>query len=281
MKKNICLVLLLMLFLVGCSSKENITPESGENSENTIGMANPIKQYSTLDDINEITKCHITIPSTLPINNVLYSTITDDTAQVQFEYLNHKWTVRGSHDTSIDLSGIYTDENVFEEGQDSTVYLNDFYIERMFTEGQQYTIVMDKPDTNDQELFSTVVWDIMKATKNACDPNGLAGNYADSVSQRATMEISKFDNQYEIIVQWGNDATSFKEWVMSGTFEKDKLTYKGESIATYVTDSNGDVNVIDQTESNNVGQFEIKEGRLYWTGAAEEMCKTCIFEKVQ
>lgn len=280
MKKifSLLLALLMCLCIVSCSAKNENNEEEKENGAN---IANPIKEYDSLDKINEVTKCHIVIPSSIAASDVVYSTINDEAAQVQFTYNNHKWTVRGSHDTTTDLSGVHDENNVFEPNQDYTVYLNDYYIERMFTEGQQYTVVMDTPELNDEEFFSETVWEIMQAIKNACDPNGIAGEYADSVSQRATMTISKYDDMYEVIVQWANDATSTKEWVMAAKFEDGKLTYEGEDSGVYVTDANGEVNYTNQTTSNNVGSFELKEGKLYWTGAAEDSCKSCIFEKVQ
>lgn len=278
MKKIICLVLalLMMISLASCAKKEEVQKE-----EENIGIANPIKEYDSLDKINEITKCHIVIPASFGVSDAVYSTINDEAAQVTFTYMNHKWTIRGSHDTNNNLSGIQDINENFTPGEDFGVYLNDYYVDIMFTEGQQYSIVMETPEINDEEMFSDTTFEIRKVIKNACDPNGIAGSYMDSTSQRATMEISKYDDQYEITVDWANDASSYKEWVMAATLEDGLLKYEGEDIYNWVTDANGDMEMTDYTTSNNVGKFEVKDGKLYWTGAAEESCRTCVFEKVQ
>ena len=65
---------------------------------------------------------------------------------------------------------------------------------------------------------------------------------------------------------------SKEEMTWFDTSEDKKITYKGEDIAVYVYDENGDCEVVSGTPTtiNNVGYFEIKDEKLYWTGEAEE-----------
>ena len=47
-----------------------------------------------------------------------------------------------------------------------------------------------------------------------------------------------------------------------------------------IYDAEGNETSADVTASNNLGWFEIRDGLLYWTGAAQEECRSCVFEKL-
>ena len=278
MKKIICIVLIILLatMVVSCSSNKQV-----EHEENIANMPNPIKEYSSLDDINGIADVYIVIPSSIPATNIKYTTISDEAAQVMFMLDNHKWTVRGSRNVTDDLSGIHNESNVFEPGQDTAVYLNDYLIDRIFTEGIQYTIVVQEEQGYDPASYSDLFFKFEDSLKKASDPYGIAGYYQDSTSQRASMEVSKYEDTYEIIVHWPSSNSEETQWYMIGELESNKITYAGEDISTWVFDSEGNGEIIKSTASNNLGYFEIKERKLYWTGAAQEQCKECVFEKVE
>lgn len=137
-----------------------------------------------------------------------------------------------------------------------------------------------------KKIFNILLALLLGLSLYSCSINDkeedFAGEYMDSVSQRATMTITKNDEGYEIIVRWANSASEETVWEMSPVvFEDDKLNYKGENITMYKYDDDGKELIVDgATAANNVGYFEIKEGKLYWTGAAQDICKSCIFEKI-
>lgn len=278
MKKifSVLLIALLSLGVASCTTQN----KQEEQSEEIIGMPNPIINYDTIDEINEKAGVHIVIPSSLSVTDLRYTTIQDETAQVNFVLDGHKWTVRGSKKVDQDISGIHNENNIFNPGEDICIYLTDFYIDRIFTEGIQYTIVMDDANGYDVEKYSNYIFEMENCLKQANDPNGIAGNYADSTSQRATMTIYKFDELYDITVRWPNSASEYKDWYISGTLKDNKISYGGEYISTYTVAEDGNETCTDSTATNNLGYFEIKDGKLYWTGAAESQCKECVFEKL-
>ena len=279
MKKllSVLLIVLLATMAVSCSTDKK---QEEEKSEEVVGMPNPIKEYDSLDKINEITGVHIVIPSSIPVTDVKYTTINDEAAQVIFTLDDHKWTLRGSKNVNEDLSGIHDENNVFEPGQDGAVYLNDYLIDRLFVEGIQYSIVVSEAAGYDTMAFSDYTFEMERALEKASDSDGIAGDYQDATSQRATMEITKYEGVYDITVRWPSSATEETQWYMSGKLEKDKITYAGEDISTWVFDENGSEECTSSTASNNLGYFEIKDGKLYWTGAAQDECKACVFEKM-
>ncbi len=54
----------------------------------------------------------------------------------------------------------------------------------------------------------------------------------------------------------------------------------GEEISHSTYDAEGNETSSNITMSNKLGWFEIKDDMLYWTGAAQEECRMCVFEKI-
>lgn len=281
MKKLIYLLLVLLLGICVCSCSSNSKQIEEPTDEPSIGMPNPIKQYDSIEDINKKTGVNMIIPPSVPATDVVYSTINDEIAQIDFKLDNHDWTIRGSKIVDQDISGIHDENNQFTSGEDFGLYLNDYYIDRFFKEGFQFTIVLNTGgEYYDESLFSGYAFDLETALKNASDPNHIAGSYVDSVSQRATMNILKFDDLYDITVIWPDSASKETQWYISASLKDGKLVYGGEQIMIYEFDENGNEEFIDSKESNYAGYFEIKDEKIYWTGAEQDQCKECIFEKM-
>ena len=285
MKKLLSTLFVLLLGLSICSCSTNASQEIKQTEEPTdepsIGMPNPIKQYDSIKDINGKTGVNMIIPPSVPATDIVYSTISDEIAQIDFKLDNHRWIVRGSKTVDQDISGIHNENNVFNSGEDFGLYTNDYYIDRFFKEGFQFTIVMETGgEYYDETIFGEYVFDLETALKNASDPNKIAGSYADSVSQRATMNILKFDNLYDITVIWPDSASKETQWYISASYKDGKLAYGGEQLSIYEYDEEGNMNFIDSKESNYAGYFEVKDGKIYWTGAEQDQCKECIFEKM-
>ena len=180
MKKLLSILFILLLGLSICSCSTGVKQEEKKEDEIISGMPNPIISYDSLEEINSKAKTHIVIPSSIPATDFRYTTINDETAQVNFVLDEHKWTVRGSKITNQDISGIHDENNIFNEGEDTCIYLPDYFIDRIFTEGIQYSIVMDEANGYDVEKYSNYVFEMENALKRASDPNGIAGVYADT-----------------------------------------------------------------------------------------------------
>ena len=106
---------------------------------------------------------------------------------------------------------------------------------------------------------------------------GLTGNYYDFVSQRATALVIEEDDEIEVTVSWSSSANETTTWEMSCTKDGDKLSYTDCEKTNTVYDSQG--NAEENVEyDDGEGSFTLKDGKLLWDGAAEENCKTCVFE---
>ena len=119
----------------------------------------------------------------------------------------------------------------------------------------------------------------------------LAGEYQDEVSQRASATvIANTESQtLNITVMWSSSAWESTMWTMNATKEGNKLVYsdctRTEMIYSDDTDSEGTGSDevgggAEETVAyeNGSGSFEISEdGKLLWTGAADEECQSCVF----
>lgn len=283
MKKLVSLLFvgLLCICITGCNKQEETIEQeqSIETQGPVIGMPNPMVEYDSLDKINEIAGVNIVSPGVMGKENEKFFVITGELAQYNFDLNGYSFTIRGSKNTDEDISGIYDENNVFVPGQDGTVYLNDYYIERFFDGNRQYTIVCDNPEGLSEEVFSDLCFElesIMKWHKD--DP--LVGDYYDTVSQRATLSVERIGDEYTLVVNWASSASENTCWTMHATKTDDKLNYAGESIVHYLYDEQGNEQSVDETASNNLGYFTIQEnGELHWTSASEENLETCQFQK--
>ncbi len=120
---------------------------------------------------------------------------------------------------------------------------------------------------------------------------GLAGEYQDEVSQRATATvIADTESQVlNITVMWGSSAWETTMWTMNATKEDNKLVYsdckRTEMIYSDDTDEEGtgEDEVGGGAEEtvvyeNGSGSFEISDdGKLLWTGASDPECTECVF----
>lgn len=282
MKKllNLLFALLMCLSLVACNTKEEV------KDDEPIGMANPVVEYASLEEINEKIDVNLLKPAVMGVSNERFSIINNTIAQYECDINGLQWIFRAAHITDEDISGIYNEYNVFEPNQDSGLYVNEFYLDRFFDGDKQYTIVVKDPITAqgylvlDEGVFSDCCMELKLIQKAHMD-DPLVGDYQDTVGQRAIAYVERFGDTYNISVNWSDSNDVFNCWTMfDAVKDGDKLTYQGEQFGQYTYDAEGNVTSSNETASNNVGYFEIKDGMLYWTGAAQEQCRTCVFEKM-
>lgn len=255
-------------------------------TEESAGMPNPVVEYGTLEEINEKIGVNLLAPSDTGVSNESFSVISNSVAQYVCDFKGKEWTFRAACITDEDISGMYSEYNEFVSGQDSGLYTNEFYLFRFFDGGKQYTIVVTDPVSPDGEIiinegeFMDVCMELECIQKLHLD-DPLVGDYQDTVSQRASAYVERFGEVYNISVNWSSSADTFNCWTMyDAVRDGDKLTYCGEEIGQYTYDEEGNETSADVTVSNNLGFFEIKDGMLYWTGAAQNECRLCVFEKI-
>lgn len=282
MKKllSILFMALLCMGMVGCSKQVEQKTEEPAKDEPIMGMANPMVEYDSLEEINEKVGVQIVTPGIMGKDNEKFFVISDNLAQYNFDLNGYSFTIRGSKKTDVDISGIHDKNNVFEPGQDTTIYLNDCYIDRFYDGDIQYTIVCDNPEGLDETVFSDLCFELESIMKwHNDDP--LVGDYQDSVSQRASLTVERHGEEYVLVVNWASSASENTCWTMYATKDGNKLNYAGENIAHTVYDADGNTVSNDETASDNIGYFTIMDnGELHWSEASEDNLEECKFVKI-
>lgn len=275
--------LIMCISLVACNKKEEKVEEV---ISTTTGLPNPMVEYESLEAINSKIGVNLIRPSTMGVSNEKFSVINDTIAEYTCEINGLEWIFRGAYITEDDISGMYNEHNVFTPNEDFGLYVNEFYLDRFFDGNRQYTIVVKNPITEDgkelidEETFMNCCMELESIQKQHMD-DPLVGDYQDIVSQRATAYVERFGDTYNISVNWPSSTNEMTCWTMyNATKDGDKLSYAGEDIYYAAYDSNGNEVSSKSTATNNLGYFEIKDNMLYWTGAGQEECRTCVFEKV-
>ena len=255
-------------------------------AEEAVGIPNPVVEYDSLEEINTIVGVNLMHPAVMGVTNERFSVISNSIAQYECEINGLEWVFRGAYITEEDISGLYYEDNTFTPGDDFTLYTNECYLERFFDGERQYTIAVMNPISADgevfldEETFMGICMELESIQKQHTD-DPLVGDYDDTVSQRAMATVERYGDVYNISVTWSDSESELSCWTMyNAVLEEGRLTYLGEEIGHYTYDEEGNETSAEITATNNLGWLEIKDGMLYWTGAAQEECRTCVFEKI-
>lgn len=111
--------------------------------------------------------------------------------------------------------------------------------------------------------------------------DAFAGQWQDSVSQRAGMEITFEDGTYEIEINWGSSARENTRWNFQGTYDEKRggIAYtSGQRVEeTYPEAGARRMQIVYQ---DGTGLFKLKEGKLYWQDEKENAGAESVFVKV-
>ncbi len=144
-----------------------------------------------------------------------------------------------------------------------------------------------------KKLIAIIICAVMISALAACGNNkahdelmakrdALVGEYLDAVSQRAMLDASrdeKADDGLVIVVSWANSASETVRWTIHAVLSEkgERLSYTDGICKTLTYDSDGN-ETSEITDDRLDGYFDVSEGRLLWTGAADEQCRLCEFE---
>ena len=103
------------------------------------------------------------------------------------------------------------------------------------------------------------------------DEMHLTGSWQDEVSQRATMDVEKFETgTYDIHIHWSSGASEESLWEITGTYDETSgmLSYENGNYSVITWDENGKETI---TEEDVTKGSLMKEGdKLRWTDSKIE-----------
>lgn len=312
MKKLFSLILVaaMLLTLAACTKREEqpaqepaepevtVEPEqepSAEPAPAIAGMANPMTEYGSLDEINSFCGTALCHPPVMGVIDEQFFTISGGehpVAQYTFDLNGLKYTFRACATVSEDISGVYgTDGTVFDHdfpGETEFAASGTMKLARWMNINGQYVLILDDPENvMDQETFEMVVDELSHLTaglptesENAAYFAGLEGFYVDTTSKRATAEISGSSADGAVItVHWGSSAFECTEWTMTLSRSEDGLLIYKDCVCNNIETATDGTQTITEVYADGSGFFGENSGILYWNGAADENCVDCVFEK--
>lgn len=268
------LLILLTLCLAACNEKSQ------------ANIANPVVEVSSIDEINEALKTHMTSVGVMGKSDERYSIISNKVGQYDFKLNGYEYTLRASLDTSEDISGIYYEGNLLfaNELETRNVYgeTSEYKAYRFLLGNEQYVLMVKDNGELSQDNFAAAYFEFMENIINegtSEDAKALVGNYQDSSSQRANAFVSLSGiNEFSITVEWACTADEFHSWYMAAKYQDDKLVYDSITHEIAIAVENGvDGRILDDY---GAGYFEVKDGKLLWTGSGNNQTSSCIFEKI-
>lgn len=293
MKKILPIVLAAVLALsaAGCAAQSQ-TPETTTEMQ-MAGMQNPMKAVDSLEALNALVHGNLTHPPVMGVTDESFYTIDNGDALIgeyNFSVNGVVCTMRFVDNTTEDISGIYKDgKPLFATSEDTHAVTEEYTVERWFTIDGQY-VFMAKNAGLPEGWFENAVEELKSLTFTGDGDvdadadhytySDLDGDWQDSVSGRASATIKAQEDSVEITVSWAESAMVTDVWTMHATIAEDgKLVYTDCKYTKddYTNDENGVETVVYE---NGKGYFEFTDGKLRWTGAADEFCKTCAFEKM-
>jgi len=280
------LAILLAFIMVSCFAACGKKAE--EAASQTAGLANPMIEYSSLEELNEANACNLHGPGAMGVTDESFAAIQSDdytVAQYKFSIGGVEYNFRFCPVYDIDISGVYIDGKLLfaplGDGMEGNIATEGYFGARWFNIDGQYCLTASSKDL-DSETFASCAEELQSLTEPlsiAALPSysEVAGEYQDSYSQRASAAVTENGDGVDISILWGNSAAETEAWAMTAKFSEDGLLSYSDCVHTVT----GENEVSEIIASDLAGYFVFTEdGKLLWEGAPEEGCVQCTFEKV-
>ena len=287
MRKVFAFILSLVMAasLAACAQPDVST--DGPNA----GLANPLTECSSLEEVNAAVGGNLQAPGVMGVTDEKYFTIDCG----EYKIAEYDYSVNGAGYSfrfcpvfDIDASGIYIDaQPAFScEPSDAPEYAADDSVQaaRWVDVNGQYVLSTHNIEM-DKDTFLGIAAEMRSLTaggKAEADYAALEGEYQDSFSMRAVATVAANNgDSVNISVSWSSSAFEHTVWVMNASYAEDGLLSYSDCVKSNITTAENSEETVAVEYENGSGYFEVADGKLLWTGADEESCVQCIFEKVQ
>ena len=311
MKKTITAMIALLLVVSLCACAQTPaapdvtgTPEvvepTGEPAPETpdepdaplIGLPNPMTEYGSLGELNELLGVKLAHPAVMGVNDESFYLINGGTqiAQYNFTLNGVDYTFRASPVYDTDISGYYIDGGTAFSGTPTDELEFAEYdgtkLARWATIDGQYVLAGE----NAPENFADVAAEMAKLTRPGMSDEELAayyasleGAYSDSTSKRAVLHVEANGSDGIIMTaHWSSSAFENTEWKMTARLDADGLLSYSDLTETHIcTGPSEGEDTTELIREGGVGHFVESEGKLLWLGADDEACRDCVFERYE
>lgn len=280
---SLFIIALIITCLTGCDKTKEDNVE--EEVPTIPGVANPMVEYESLDEINGVAKTKLVKAPVPGVTEEKFFVISNEIAHYAFSVNGIEYVFRGSKNIDKDISGVWVGEKTAFDGsvENFEIVMNEENkCAKMLVKDTLYTLVANDNSSLDEEQFENIAnefYSILLTNATNDSVNNLVGDYADRVSQRALAKVTLTDVDTVCInIWWGSSANEHEEWEIVAKYDNGKLVYGMGDINHLHCGSDGnDVQVNDAIG----GYFEVKDGIIAWTGSGIESTSSCEFEKVE
>lgn len=283
MRKTLSIIISVCLILSLCACGNNT------NNNEAVGMPNPIKECASLQEINDALGCKLTHPGVMGVTDekfLLYETSEYTMAEYKFSVNGYEYSFRCAPIAYMDISGYYINGKLaFNEETSNYVEFSgdgNAKLSRWFTLDGQYVLCVKDKGQMQQDTFENITNELMEMTFTWLTPSeiselfkGMAGNYQDTYSQRATMTVTDKGGYAQMNVHWANSSDEYYEWNMTCHISEDGLIYYNDGSLKEVKGTNETIKYTDA-----YGYFSYSGTELYWIGAVDSDCRECCFIKI-
>ncbi|MBQ3668393.1 MAG: hypothetical protein II920_04105 [Clostridia bacterium] len=261
----------------------------------TAGLANPVKEYATLEEINDIVGGRLCHPAVMGVTDERFSVINAEVPIAQYQYsLNGlEYCFRCAATADFDISGVWIDgKEAFGEygGEIDYAWGEGMKLARWFEISGQYVLMLeDAENVMSEETFIAISEEMRSLTSDAMSESEkaafyaeLEGEYQDNYSLRASASVSANGSEGALMeIWWGNSAFETCCWTMTLRLGEDGLLYYDDCICSVVAVEEGaEEGTVTVLYENGAGYFSFLDGILYWTGAEDEYHSQCEFQKI-
>lgn len=263
--------------------------------EEYLGITNPMTEYGSLDEINEIVGSKLVRSSVMGVTGEKFYTVDcgDFTmADYRFEVNGNPYSLRCAPVADQDISGIYVGNGTAfpdKPGTDDIEFCLESGVQaaRWFTMDGQYVLSAEETGKINNDTFKMIAEEFYSITATGMSETELRafyeeleGRYADKNAPRATVEVvANGSESVSILITWSSSAAVHEEWTMTAKLSEDGLLCYNDLVQkelTYTSDTEYTEEIM---EFPTQGWFEYADGVLFWSGAGEDGFSDCAFEK--
>lgn len=288
MKSKKVLALTLSVFLAAgiaaCGSSKE------ETASSSTGMANPVEELSSLEELSERIDAALIKPEGFTITDEVWSVINGDDpiGEYQFTADGVACSLRVAHlPATTDISGYYTadQKTIYEDSDTEDTGWNqtdDFQSVRWFTIDGQYVLIAEDAGSWDSEKFESLQIQFENTEPRNWDSDVpfddykvLKGYYIDDEQCLAFAGIKGCCMQVLVSVQTDDGTVN---WTADCVLKDDQLVYDEAKLELVeFDDETFDVTYTPYGEESS-GSIEISDGNLNFSGVDSELVAGKVFK---
>ncbi len=286
MKKHIAVLLslcLLLLALAACSGQQ------GE--EELASMENPITEYASLDEINEIGGGSLMHPAVMGVSDESFFVIDCGDYKIEeyrFSVNGTPYVYRFADNLLTDISGIYADGGqLFAGGADKGTEFKEFdggKAARSFNMDGQYVLIVEDKGQMEMETFQAIAEEMFSLAEMEDDYDAAAeafvGDWHEQIAGRGQMSVTTTGSQVDFLVHWSNSAAEMWIWEFSGTVDENGVIEYADGLKTsHLFDEEGNETLTTLSESNSGRIWLDENDQLHWIDDESGNEEGSVFER--